>query len=125
MVSINKAFGESAKSNHEFDKSNESQFGEFEKPEFVGSTKPESDELLKWKGLKPAQLVREMGLEQVSDHSELGTVVDEVIAQNPAELESYRNGKTKLFSFFMGQIMKKTKGKADPKVITQLLNEKL
>ncbi|MBF0411278.1 MAG: Asp-tRNA(Asn)/Glu-tRNA(Gln) amidotransferase subunit GatB [Desulfamplus sp.] len=75
--------------------------------------------------LKAAQLVKEMGLEQVSDQSELETIVDEVISQNPSELEAYRNGKTKLFSFFMGQIMKKTRGKADPKIVTQLLNEKL
>ncbi|MBF0301580.1 MAG: Asp-tRNA(Asn)/Glu-tRNA(Gln) amidotransferase subunit GatB [Desulfamplus sp.] len=75
--------------------------------------------------LKAAQLVKEMGLEQVSDQSELQTIVDEVISQNPSELEAYRNGKTKLFSFFMGQIMKKTRGKADPKIVTQLLNEKL
>ncbi len=78
-----------------------------------------------YKELKPAQLVREMGLEQVSDQFQLEAVVNEVIEQNPAELEAYRRGKTKLFSFFMGQIMKKTKGKADPKIITQLLDEKL
>ncbi|MBF0209600.1 MAG: Asp-tRNA(Asn)/Glu-tRNA(Gln) amidotransferase subunit GatB [Desulfamplus sp.] len=77
------------------------------------------------KRIEPAQLVREMGLEQVSDQDELEAVVNEVIEQNPSEHEAYKNGKTKLFSFFMGQIMKKTKGKADPKVITQLLNEKL
>ncbi len=75
--------------------------------------------------LKAIQIVREMGLEQVSDQSALKAVVDEVIEQNPSELEAYRNGKTKLFSFFMGQIMKKTKGKADPKIVTQLLDEKL
>lgn len=75
--------------------------------------------------LKALQIVREMALEQVSDQSALKAVVDEVIEQNPSELEAYRNGKTKLFSFFMGQIMKKTKGKADPKIVTQLLNEKL
>lgn len=75
--------------------------------------------------LKAIQIVREMGLEQVSDQSALKAVVDEVIEQNPSELEAYRNGKTKLFSFFMGQIMKKTKGKADPKIVTQLFNDKL
>ncbi|MBF0201432.1 MAG: Asp-tRNA(Asn)/Glu-tRNA(Gln) amidotransferase subunit GatB [Desulfamplus sp.] len=73
----------------------------------------------------PSELVREMGLEQLSDQSELGSIVDDVISSNPRELEAYRGGKTKLFSFFMGQIMKKTKGKADPKIVTQLLKEKL
>ncbi|SLM29313.1 Aspartyl/glutamyl-tRNA(Asn/Gln) amidotransferase subunit B [Desulfamplus magnetovallimortis] len=73
----------------------------------------------------PASLVKDMGLEQVSDQSELEGVVDEILEANPAELNSYREGKTKLFSFFMGQIMKKTKGKADPKIITELLKKKL
>ncbi len=66
-------------------------------------------------------IVREKGLEQVSDQTELETIVTEIINANPKELEAYRNGKTKLFSFFMGQIMKKTRGKADPKVVTSIL----
>ena len=73
----------------------------------------------------PQEIVREKGLEQVSDQSELESVVMEVINANPDEHEAYKNGKNKLFSFFMGQIMKTTKGKADPKVLTQLLKEKL
>ncbi len=73
----------------------------------------------------PASLVKEMGLEQVSDQSELEIIVSETIDANPDELQAYRDGKTKLFSFFMGQIMKKTKGKADPKFVTALLKNKL
>lgn len=73
----------------------------------------------------PEAIVKEKGLEQVSDSSELETMVMEVINENPDEVEAYQGGKTKLFSFFMGQIMKKTRGKADPKIITQLLKEKL
>ena len=76
-------------------------------------------------GKAPATIVKEKGLEQVSDSSELETLVDEVIAENPEEAEAYRNGKTKLFSFFMGQIMKKTRGKADPKVVGPLIKSKL
>ncbi len=75
--------------------------------------------------LSPAELVKKLGLEQVSDQSELDAIVNEVIEANPTETEAYRGGKTKLFSFFMGQIMKKTKGKADPKVVTGLLKKKL
>ena len=76
-------------------------------------------------GKDPAAIVKEKGLEQVSDQSELEGLVDEVIQENPDEAEAYRNGKTKLFSFFMGQIMKKTRGKADPKVVGPLLKSKL
>jgi aspartyl-tRNA(Asn)/glutamyl-tRNA(Gln) amidotransferase subunit B len=73
----------------------------------------------------PETIVKEKGLEQVSDQSKLETMVDEVIKENPDEAEAYKEGKTKLFSFFMGQIMKKTRGKADPKIVTQLIKNKL
>ncbi len=76
-------------------------------------------------GNTPAQIVKEMGLEQVSDQSALDDMVTRVMDANPDELAAYRGGKTKLFSFFMGQIMKQSRGKADPKVITQILKEKL
>ncbi len=74
---------------------------------------------------KPETIVAEKGLEQVSDLSELETMVDTIIAGNPEEVKAYRDGKTKLFSFFMGQIMKETRGKADPKIVTPLLKSKL
>ena len=73
----------------------------------------------------PEIIVKEKGLEQVSDLSELETMVLEVINENPDEVILYRNGKTKLFSFFMGKIMNKTKGKADPKIVTPMLKSKL
>ncbi|MCK5836085.1 MAG: Asp-tRNA(Asn)/Glu-tRNA(Gln) amidotransferase GatCAB subunit B, partial [Desulfobacula sp.] len=73
----------------------------------------------------PDVIVREKGLEQVSDQSQLNTLVQVIIRDNPAEVAAYREGKTKLFSFFMGQIMKKTRGKADPAIVTQLLKTNL
>ncbi|OGR23432.1 MAG: aspartyl/glutamyl-tRNA amidotransferase subunit B [Desulfobacterales bacterium RIFOXYA12_FULL_46_15] len=73
----------------------------------------------------PERIVQEKGLEQVSDVSELESAVMTVINENPEETAAYRTGKTKLFSFFMGQVMKKTKGKADPKIVTPLLKTKL
>jgi len=73
----------------------------------------------------PLAIMKSKGLEQVSDQSELENIVMSDIKANPKEHETYKNGKTKLFSFFMGQIMKKTKGKADPKVVTDLLKQKL
>ena len=73
----------------------------------------------------PLVIMKKKGLEQVSDQSELEGIVMSVIEANPNEHDAYKNGKTKLFSFFMGQIMKKTKGKADPKVVTDLLKQQL
>ena len=76
-------------------------------------------------GKDPESIVKEKGLEQVSDQGELEAMVNEIIQENPKEAEAYKNGKTKLFSFFMGQVMKKTRGKADPKVVTPMLKSKL
>ncbi|ACN16225.1 GatB [Desulforapulum autotrophicum HRM2] len=73
----------------------------------------------------PGKIVEEMGLEQVSDQGELETIVAEVLKANPDEVESYLGGKTKLMGFFMGQIMKKSRGKADPKIVTQILKQRL
>ncbi len=76
-------------------------------------------------GKDPDAIVRQKGLEQVSDTSELTDLVDTILASNPEEVAAYRNGKTKLFSFFMGQVMKQTRGKADPKTVTPILQAKL
>ena len=72
---------------------------------------------------RPQKLVKEMGLEQVSDQGELEQIVMEVIESNPDEVKAYQGGKTKLMGFFMGQIMKKSRGKADPKMVTQILKK--
>jgi aspartyl-tRNA(Asn)/glutamyl-tRNA(Gln) amidotransferase subunit B len=71
------------------------------------------------------ELVDSKGLTQISDASALEKIVDEVIADHPQELAAYRNGKTKLQGFFVGQIMKRTSGRADPKLTNQLLGPKL
>ena len=71
------------------------------------------------------ELVERKGLIQISDTAELEAMIDEVIAANPKELEQYRNGKTKLQGFFVGQLMKKTNGRADPKLANQILSKKL
>ena len=76
-------------------------------------------------GKDPESIVKEKGLEQVSDQGALEVTVDEIIKENPEEAKAYRDGKTKLFSFFMGQVMKKARGKADPKVVTPMLKSKL
>jgi aspartyl-tRNA(Asn)/glutamyl-tRNA(Gln) amidotransferase subunit B len=63
--------------------------------------------------------------EAVSDTDELGPIVDAVLATNPGQVEAYRGGKDGLLGFFVGQVMKETQGKADPRVVNQLVREKL
>jgi aspartyl-tRNA(Asn)/glutamyl-tRNA(Gln) amidotransferase subunit B len=75
---------------------------------------------------KPAkQIVEEKGLVQVSDTSAIEAVVEKVLAANPVEAEQYKAGKTKLLGFFVGQIMRETKGKANPALVNTVLKEKL
>lgn len=70
-------------------------------------------------------IVEEKGLVQVKDESAIEAVVDEVLAENPAEVQQYKAGKEKLLGFFVGQIMKKTKGKANPQLVNDILRKKL
>jgi aspartyl-tRNA(Asn)/glutamyl-tRNA(Gln) amidotransferase subunit B len=76
-------------------------------------------------GGSPKTLVEAKGLTQISDAGALETIIDELLAAHPNELEQYRAGKTKLQGFFVGQMMKKTGGRADPKLANQLLVQKL
>ncbi|MBN2013040.1 Asp-tRNA(Asn)/Glu-tRNA(Gln) amidotransferase subunit GatB [candidate division KSB1 bacterium] len=71
------------------------------------------------------QIVDAKGLTQVSDSSELDQVINDIITANPDAVERFKAGETKLTGFFVGQIMKATQGKANPKVVNQLLMEKL
>jgi aspartyl-tRNA(Asn)/glutamyl-tRNA(Gln) amidotransferase subunit B len=73
----------------------------------------------------PRAVAERLGLVQVGDTDQLGTWVDEVLAANPKEVERYRAGETKLLGFFQGQVMKKSGGKADPKKVGPLLQERL
>lgn len=65
------------------------------------------------------------GLKQITDTRAIETVIEGVLAANPAQVEQYRDGKEKVFSFFVGQVMKATKGKANPQQVNALLKEKL
>jgi aspartyl-tRNA(Asn)/glutamyl-tRNA(Gln) amidotransferase subunit B len=69
--------------------------------------------------------VQAKNLTQISDQEQLDQVVDTVLAENPDEVQAYLGGKTKLISFFMGQVMKKTKGQANPKMVNSLISSKL
>lgn len=70
-------------------------------------------------------LIEKRGLLQISDPKVIEAAIDQVIAANPSELEKYRGGKKNLLGFFVGQVMKATGGKADPKLTNQLLQKKL
>ena len=75
--------------------------------------------------ISPKHLVKEKGLAMISDSASILPIIDELIIEHPKEVESFKNGKTKLLGFFVGQLMKRTKGKADPKLANKLLSEKL
>lgn len=72
-----------------------------------------------------AVIVEEKGLKQVTDTGAIEKIVDEVIAENPDNVTAYRSGKDKLFGFFVGQVMKKSGGKANPDMVNELLKKKL
>jgi aspartyl-tRNA(Asn)/glutamyl-tRNA(Gln) amidotransferase subunit B len=76
-------------------------------------------------GKAAAAIVEERGLVQVSDTAEIDAVIETVVAASPQQLAQYRAGKETLFGFFVGQVMKASKGKANPKVVNERLKEKL
>jgi aspartyl-tRNA(Asn)/glutamyl-tRNA(Gln) amidotransferase subunit B len=76
-------------------------------------------------GDSPSKIIEENGFKQVSDSSSIEKIIDLVIANNPEKLSEYRSGKDKLFGFFVGQIMKESKGQANPTVVNEMLKEKL
>jgi len=76
-------------------------------------------------GKTPEAVVAEKGLTQLTDTSALEAAVDEVLAANPAEVDAYRGGKTKLLGFFVGQVMRQTQGKANPGAVNELVRKKL
>lgn len=76
-------------------------------------------------GKPAAKVIEEKGFEQISDSSAIEKIVDEVIAANDANLAAYRGGNEKLFGFFVGQVMKASQGKANPKVVNDILRAKL
>lgn len=76
-------------------------------------------------GRSAKQIVEEKGLVQVRDESAIESAIDQVLAENPNEVEQFRGGKEKVFGFFVGQVMRKTKGKANPQLVNEILRKKL
>lgn len=79
-----------------------------------------------WKTKSPAsELIKKLGLEQITDESAIIKIIDDVIAQSPEQTAQYRAGKEKLFGFFVGQVMKLSKGQANPDSVNRILKERL
>jgi len=82
-------------------------------------------ELMRQSGENPVKIVEEKGLKQISDPAEILPIIDEVIAKNPDNVARYKAGNNKLFGFFVGQVLKATGGKANPKVVNTLVQQQL
>ncbi|MEJ2179502.1 MAG: Asp-tRNA(Asn)/Glu-tRNA(Gln) amidotransferase subunit GatB [Gammaproteobacteria bacterium] len=79
-----------------------------------------------WQGEGEADsIIEKRGLKQITDTGAIEKIIDEIIANNPEQVEQYRSGKDKVFGFFVGQVMKVSKGKANPQQVNQLLKDKL
>lgn len=76
-------------------------------------------------GKLPSEVVREAGMRQISDASALGPIIDRAIAENPEAVDNYRTGKKKALGALVGQVMKETKGQANPALVNQLLIQRL
>ncbi len=73
----------------------------------------------------PEKLVKEKNLIQISDTSEIEKLVNKILSANPDQVNDYRSGKEKVFGFFVGQVMKESKGKANPKLVNEILRKVL
>ena len=82
-------------------------------------------EVMTESGENPTKIVEDKGLIQISDESVILPIIDQIITQNPDNVLKFRNGNTKLLGFFVGQVLKNTGGKANPKVVNKLVAEKL
>jgi aspartyl-tRNA(Asn)/glutamyl-tRNA(Gln) amidotransferase subunit B len=71
------------------------------------------------------EIIEKQGLKQVTDSSAIESIIDDVIANNPDQVQQYKDGNSKLLGFFVGQVMKASQGKANPKQVNEILNEKL
>jgi aspartyl-tRNA(Asn)/glutamyl-tRNA(Gln) amidotransferase subunit B len=82
-------------------------------------------EKMYWEGGDPNQIMQDLGLEQMDSSEELTAVVKTIVDANPTQVAQYRAGKTNVFQFFIGQAMAATKGKANPKIVKEILEKLL
>jgi len=73
----------------------------------------------------PEVIMQREGLESISDEGALGKIIDDVIAANPKQVEQYKGGKQQVIGFLVGQVMKASRGQADPAMVNRMLKEKL
>ena len=76
-------------------------------------------------GDKASAIVEKKGLSQISDEGAIKEIVKKIVDANPNQVEAYKNGKTNLLGFFVGQVMKETKGRANPKTVNELVRQML
>jgi len=76
-------------------------------------------------GDTPAAIIEREGLKQISDTGALEKMADDAIAANPKQVEQYRSGKTAVLGFFVGQVMKASRGQANPAAVNEMLRKKL
>ena len=74
---------------------------------------------------EPSELIKELGMEQLNDTSELVNIITTILDNNTKQIEEYKNGKTNMFQFFVGQVMKETKGKANPVMVKEILTQEI
>lgn len=82
-------------------------------------------EIMSETGENPEKIVEERGLKQVTDTGAIEKIIDEVISSNPDNVSAYKNGKTNLAGWFVGQVLKQSQGKANPGIVNKLVREKL
>ena len=90
-----------------------------------GKTAKDVFEIMAETGENPEKIVEERGLKQVTDTGAIEALVDQIIAENPDNVAAYKNGKNNLLGWFVGQVMKASKGKANPAIVNKMLMEKL
>jgi glutaminyl-tRNA synthetase len=96
-----------------------------ESAEITGAAAKELLAEMVLRGGDPQQIIAERGLAQVSDEATIAAIVDEVLVSNPEKVDQYRAGKTGLFGFFVGQVVRSSQGKANPQVVQRLLGARL
>ena len=73
----------------------------------------------------PEALIKELGMEQINDKNEIESIIKRILDNNSKQIELYKNGKTNMFDFFVGQVMKETRGKANPVLVKEILTKEL
>jgi aspartyl-tRNA(Asn)/glutamyl-tRNA(Gln) amidotransferase subunit B len=76
-------------------------------------------------GKSPVDIVESRGLTQISDESDIRLMIDEVIRENPKAAQDFKSGKTSALAFLVGQVMKKSKGRANPDIVNSMLQQSL